>query len=140
MDAKVNAMLHSMRVIIGTIAIVFAFVTATAAAPASWQITAAVDYPTARAVSPAGAKATVRIKVDDDATAIEVEVYGVDGMRVEEDNKVIVRRDRLARGASFAFDITIHPGPGQPALVVSAKARFAGGGSGATVRNFPFGK
>jgi hypothetical protein len=134
------AMLRFMRLIFASAAIFIAFVAAVGATGPSWPITPFVDYPAAQTIGPDGAKATVRIRADDDASAIAVEVYGVDGMRVGEDNKVLAHRDRLAKGASFTFDVTIHPGPGRSSLVVSAKARFARAGAGGTLREFPFGK
>jgi len=107
---------------------------------ASWPITPSVDYPAAETIGPAGGKAIVRVRVDDDASAIEVEVYGVDGMRAGDANKVEVHRDALRVGASFAFEVVIHPGSGRSALVVAAKARFAHAGAGGTLREFPFGE
>ena len=89
-----------------------AFATAAAATGPSWPITPFVTYPTAQTIGADGAKATVQIRVDDDASAVDVEVYGVDGMRAGDDNLLRAHRDQLAKGASFTFDVTIHPGPG----------------------------
>ena len=117
-----------------------AFATAAAATGPSWPITPFVTYPTAQTIGADGAKATVQIRVDDDASAVDVEVYGVDGMRAGDDNLLRAHRDQLAKGASFTFDVTIHPGPGRSSLVVSAKARFAHAGAGGTLREFRFGE
>lgn len=133
-------MRHPVRILITSAAIFVAFVAAAGATGASWPITPFVEYPAARTIGPEGAKATVRITVHDDASAIDVEVYGLDGMRAGDDNKVRVHRDRLERGGTFTFDVTIHPGPGRSSLVVSARARFAHAGRGGTLRDFPFGE
>jgi hypothetical protein len=129
-----------MRFLIASAAIYIAFVAVAGATGASWPITPFVDYPAAQTIDPDGAVATVHITVGDDASAIEVEVYGLDGMRAGDDNMVRVHRDQLPKGASFAFDVAIHPGAGRSSLVVSARARFVRAGAGGTLRDFPFGE
>src|SRR5262245_37411049 len=126
---------HPMRTLI---AIAFTLVASTSAGATgpSWPITPFVDYPSRQAIGPEGGKATVRIRADDAASAIDVEIYGLDGMRAGDNNRVLVHRDQLLSGSSFEFDVTIHPGPGRSMLVVSAKAHFARAGNGGTVQAF----
>jgi hypothetical protein len=127
-----------MRLAVFTVAFLAAVAPA-AATEGTWPIEASVDYPGPADIGPDGAKATVRISVGDDASAIDVRVYGIDGMRVGVDNLARVDGPRLANGEAFAFDIVIHPGPGRSFLVVMAKAHFARAGDGSAVQSFPFG-
>ena len=117
----------------------FVLVSTAAATEATWPIVATVDYPPASAIGPEGGKASVHISVGDDATAVDVEVYGIDGMRVGTDNLARASVSRLASGAVLAFDVFIHPGPGRSSLVVTARAHFARAGDGSAVHTFPFG-
>ena len=128
-----------MRILFASAAFVFLPFTPSAASQTSWPITPTVEYSTAETDAAGGATANVRIDVHDAASAVEVEVYGLDGTRVGDRNMVRVRRIQMAAGASLAFNIAIHPGHGQSFVVVSARAHFAHAGDGGTVRSFPFG-
>jgi len=107
------------------------------ASQASWPITPSVEYPAS--LSSGQGMARVHVFVGADASAIHIEVYGLDGMRVGTDNLVRVDRDRGAAGTNVDFDVPFTPGPGRSLLVVSARAEVANAGSGTTVRSFPFG-
>ena len=129
-----------MRIVPASAAIFLALVAVAGATGANWPIMPFVDLPAAQTIGPDGARATVRIRLDDDASAIDVEVYGLDGLRVGDDNHVQIRRGRMQKGGVFAFDVTVHPGRGRSYLVVSAKAHFAHAGLGGTLRSFPYGE
>ena len=104
---------------------------------ASWPITVSVTYP---AVLGAGAGvARVDVLLGADARAIDIAVWGLDGMRAGDDNIVRVARDQATAGSRIVLDAPFHPGPGRSSLVVSAKAALAGAGAGVTVLNFPYG-
>ena len=75
-----------MRTLVACAAILVSFVTVAGATGASWPIIPAVDFSAAQTVGPGGARATIRITVHDDASEIDVEVYGLDGMRAGDDD------------------------------------------------------
>ena len=106
-----------------------------AANQASWPIIVSVTYP-AGLTAGAGV-ARVDVLIGADARAIDIAVWGLDGMRAGNDNIVRVTRDQATAGARIDFDAPFHPGPGRSSLVVSAKAAFAG--AGVTVLSFPYG-
>jgi len=69
--------------------------------------------------------ARVTLRFSSPATAVEVNVHGVDGL-------VVTSAPRLAEGATFtagevaAFDVAFTPGPGRSHLAVSVEGLFAG--------------
>ena len=112
--------------------------TPAAANQASWPITVSVSYP-ATLTSGAGA-ARVNVLNGANARAVDIQVWGLDGMRAGDDNILRVMRDQAAAGTWIDFDVLFRPGPGRSSLVVSAKAVFAGAGTGVTVLGFPYGR
>jgi hypothetical protein len=111
--------------------------TPAAASQASWPITVSVTYPVA--LTAGAGVARVDVLIGANARAVDIEVWGLDGMRAGDDNIVSVTRDQTTVGTRIDFDVLFHPGPGRSSLVVSAKAVFAGAGAGVTVLDFPYG-
>jgi hypothetical protein len=115
--------------------LLLAATTASATGP-SWPIRVDVTYPPT--VGPEGGRAAVTVAVDQDATDVRLEIHGDDGMRVEPDNKLVLRVESMRAGESRRFDVAFRPGPGRSYLAVASHARFPHTEGGA-VLDFPFG-
>lgn len=119
--------------------IVFAFLLLAAPAtaePPSWPITPSVDF---SKVAKSGS-AVVNVVVGQEAKAVDIQVYGQDGLKVGAGNKVEIKRDKVEKGGVVSFHVMLHPGPGRGYVVVKSSADFAHAGHGVTVRSFAFGK
>ena len=129
-----------MRALIVLAALLVGSASPATASPPNWPIAPTVRFSVPEPSGAGGGTATVQVKITDDAHAIEVEVYGLDGMRVGKTNKAHVHRDQLKAGGSITLHVRIYPGAGQSLLTVSAYAQFERAGYGGVVRTFPFGK
>jgi hypothetical protein len=98
--------------------------TASAASPAP-ATPHKVQAPVAIDATLGDGAARVTLRFSSPATAVEVNVHGVDGL-------VVTSAPRLAEGATFtagevaAFDVAFSPGPGRSHLAVSVEGLFAG--------------
>jgi hypothetical protein len=86
----------------------------------------------------ADGSANVTVRFDRAATAVRVDVKGLDGLTVTS-TRAPLRAGRVERGEVAAFDVTFTPGPGRSLLSVAVSGNF-GGGRRATVVSFPVGE
>jgi hypothetical protein len=128
-----------MRALITSAVALLVTLGAASATQPSWPITSEVEFSAASSAD-TGSTAIVDIAVSESATNIDVQVYGLDGMRVGDRNIARLHRDRLEAGSSVSFPVTIHPVPGRSIIVVLVRARFAHMGDGSIVRSYPFGE
>lgn len=84
-----------------------------------------------------GASATVTLSFAADATGVDVEVRGVDGLAVTSAAQPIAQRSYPA-GASETLTVTLAPPAGQSNLVVTVRGTFGGVG-GTKVASFTVG-
>lgn len=129
-----------MRTLIASAAALLVTLGSASATQPSWPITSEVEFSAPSSAAARGGTAVVHVAVSEAATDIDVQVYGLDGMRVGHRNIARLHRDRLNAGASVSFPVAIHPGSGRSLVVVSARAHFAHLGDGSTVRSFPYGE
>jgi hypothetical protein len=82
--------------------------------------------------------AKVTVRFDRAATAVRVDVKGLDGLKVTS-TRELMKAGRVEQGEVAAFDVTFTPGPGRSLLSVAVSGNF-GGGRRASVVSFPIGE
>jgi len=84
-----------------------------------------------------GGRAKVSVSVAAEATDVKLELTGVDGMKVEPDNRLVVRVNALHPGQPFVFEVAFRPAAGRSALSVRGTARV-GGTPASMARSYPW--